>query len=171
MNDPTNSDARLASLEAKMQELEQRIPVSGVVSRSFWIRVLTVLGYNVIIALVLWIPAVIVIGMISAIAIPKFAETKDRAYMASMRSDLSNLVVAEERYFADSVVYGTTSELGDAGLWSPATGTTVTVTEVTADGWAATAMHDGTDKVCGVFVGQVTPPHSSLTEEGSPDCW
>lgn len=169
--DPMNADARIASLEAKLEALEQRIPVSGIVSQSFWIRLLTVFGYNVIIYLILLLPGAFVFGMIAAITIPKFADTKERAYMAGMRSDLRNLVTAQETYFADSVTYGTLSEIRATSLWSPLAGTTITVTDVTADGWAATATREGTEQVCGVFVGTATPPHYSLTEEGSPDCW
>src|SRR5256712_13774849 len=48
---------------------------------------------------------VVIIGILAAIAIPKFANTKEKAYLASMKSDLRNLVTAEEAYFADSVKY------------------------------------------------------------------
>src|SRR2546428_12553047 len=48
---------------------------------------------------------VVIIGILAAIAIPKFANTKAKAYIASMKSDLRNLVTAEEAYFADSVKY------------------------------------------------------------------
>ena len=41
--------------------------------------------------------------LVAAIAIPKFANTKEKAYLASMKSDLRNLITAEEEYFADSV--------------------------------------------------------------------
>ena len=46
---------------------------------------------------------VVIIGILAAIAIPKFANTKEKAYLASMKSDLRNLITAEEAYFADSV--------------------------------------------------------------------
>src|SRR5437773_11937891 len=52
---------------------------------------------------------VLIIGILAAIAIPKFANTKDKAYLASMKSDLRNLVTAEESYFADSIKYTTTN--------------------------------------------------------------
>ena len=53
---------------------------------------------------------VVIIGILAAIAIPKFANTKEKAYIASMKSDLRNLVTAEEAYFADSIKYtGTTA--------------------------------------------------------------
>jgi prepilin-type N-terminal cleavage/methylation domain-containing protein len=50
---------------------------------------------------------VVIIGILAAIAIPKFANTKEKAYIASMKSDLRNLVTAEEAYFADSIKYTT----------------------------------------------------------------
>src|SRR5262245_2281312 len=53
---------------------------------------------------------VVIIGILAAIAIPKFANTKEKAYRATMKSDLRNLITAEEAYFADSVKY--TSNLG-----------------------------------------------------------
>ena len=64
---------------------------------------------------------VVIIGILAAIAIPKFANTK--AYMAAMRSDLRNLVTAEEAFFADSVKYtGDVSQLNyrpSTGVWTP----------------------------------------------------
>src|SRR4051794_39638848 len=37
---------------------------------------------------------VVIIGILAAIAIPKFANTKSKAYIAAMKSDLRNLVTA-----------------------------------------------------------------------------
>ena len=48
---------------------------------------------------------VVIIGILAAIAIPKFANTKEKAYIASMKSDLRNLITAQEAYFADNVTY------------------------------------------------------------------
>ncbi|PYO95451.1 MAG: hypothetical protein DMD60_13200 [Gemmatimonadetes bacterium] len=63
---------------------------------------------------------VVIIGILAAIAIPKFANTKAKAYIASMKSDLRNLVTAEEAYFADSVKYSATTSCTTpptAGRW------------------------------------------------------
>ncbi|HVS60222.1 MAG TPA: prepilin-type N-terminal cleavage/methylation domain-containing protein, partial [Gemmatimonadaceae bacterium] len=45
---------------------------------------------------------VVIIGILAAIAIPKFAATKDKAYIATMKSDLRNLATYEEQYAADN---------------------------------------------------------------------
>ena len=50
---------------------------------------------------------VVIIGILAAIAIPKFANTKQQAYVATLKSDLRNLVVAEEAYFANKTTYTT----------------------------------------------------------------
>src|SRR2546422_4111992 len=66
-------------------------------------------GFILIVLLIV----VVIIGILAAIAIPKFANTKEKAYLASMKSDLRNLVTAEEAYFSDYTTYvgGTASNL------------------------------------------------------------
>src|SRR5437773_10910242 len=79
---------------------------------------------------------VVIIGILAAIAIPKFANTKEKAYLASMKSDLRNLVTAEEAYFADSVKYSAT--IGAGGVtFTQSTGNTAPTINTTADGWTA----------------------------------
>src|SRR2546423_14393762 len=48
---------------------------------------------------------VVIIGILAAIAIPKFANTKGKAYVTAMKSDLRNLVSGEEAFFSDSSHY------------------------------------------------------------------
>ena len=66
---------------------------------------------------------VVIIGILAAIAIPKFSNTKEKAYVAAMKSDLRNLVTAEEAFFADSVKYTTDmTQLKyrpSTGVWTP----------------------------------------------------
>ena len=109
---------------------------------------------------------VVIIGILAAIAIPKFANTKEKAYIASMKSDLRNLVTAEESYFADNVTYATTT----ANLqYNSSAGVTVTVSGATGTGWSATAKHNATTKTCGIYVGAATAPISGQNE-GEPKC-
>ena len=107
---------------------------------------------------------VVIIGLLAAIAIPKFANTKEKAYLTSMKSDLRNLVTAEEAYFADSIKY--TTALGTAYATSAGvTGPTITLT---ADGWTATVSHTSTTKTCAVFTGSTAL--APATKEGAPQC-
>src|SRR5215218_10538820 len=72
---------------------------------------------------------VVIIGILAAIAIPKFANTKEKAYVASMKADLRNLATYEESYAADSS--GTYfSGNGSAQGFSPSQNVTVTATAV-----------------------------------------
>ena len=74
---------------------------------------------------------VIVIGILAAIAIPRFTESKRLAYIASMKSDLRNMVSAAESKFAEEGTY--------ANYVPPASGGVVIVFTGTSDGWDATA--------------------------------
>jgi prepilin-type N-terminal cleavage/methylation domain-containing protein len=109
---------------------------------------------------------VVIIGILAAIAIPKFATTKEKAYVAAMKSDLRNLVTAQESYFADQVTY-TTSQT--SLNYTPSTGVTVSIGAATGTGWSATAKHNGTSQTCGIFVGSATAPVSGANE-GEPKC-
>ncbi|MBI3567626.1 MAG: prepilin-type N-terminal cleavage/methylation domain-containing protein [Gemmatimonadetes bacterium] len=107
---------------------------------------------------------VVIIGILAAIAIPKFANTKEKAYIASMKSDLRNLVTAQEAYFSDnnSSYAASTTAMGTA--YRSSTGVTVTLGAVTATGWSATATHGSTTKTCTIVLG------SGATNEGEPIC-
>jgi type II secretion system protein G len=105
---------------------------------------------------------VVIIGILAAIAIPKFANTKEKAYVASMKSDLRNLVSAEESYFADYTTY-TTSKTG-ANI-NESAGVTVTINSATGTGWTASALHSGTAKTCYIAAGGL-----ATTDEGEPIC-
>src|SRR2546427_12950045 len=80
----------------------------------------------------------VIIGILAAIAIPKFANTKEKAYLASMKSDLRNLVTAEEAIFADSVK--DTSPVGAVGvLYATTRGGVGPALTVPPDGGSVTA--------------------------------
>ena len=92
---------------------------------------------------------VVIIGILAAIAIPKFANTKEKAYLASMKADLRNLATYEESYAADSA--GTYfSGNGTAQGFTPSQNVTVTATAIAGPpaGWTAVATHSLTTKTC-----------------------
>src|SRR6186713_2293318 len=67
---------------------------------------------------------VVIIGILAAIAIPKFANTKEKAVVASMKSDLRNLVTAQESFFSDNEDYaGGGPYVGDGTTYTQANGT------------------------------------------------
>ena len=109
---------------------------------------------------------VVIIGILAAIAIPKFASTKEKAYIASMKADLRNLVTAEESYLADNVTY--TNVLGNLSF-GVSSGVTVTMGTASGTGWSATAQNNGTTKTCGIYYGTATPPIAGANE-GEPKC-
>ncbi len=94
---------------------------------------------------------VVIIGILAAIAIPKFSNTKEKAYVAAMKSDLRNLVTAQESYFADNLTYGSIANLGTA--YSSSAGVTVATSAVTGTGWSASATHTGTAQACTLALG------------------
>ena len=107
---------------------------------------------------------VVIIGILAAIAIPKFANTKEKAYIASMKSDLRNLITAQEAYFSDnnSTYASSTTALGTT--YKASTGVSVTIGGVSSTGWSATATHGSTSKTCTITLG------GSATAEGEPSC-
>jgi prepilin-type N-terminal cleavage/methylation domain-containing protein len=110
---------------------------------------------------------VVIIGILAAIAIPKFSNTKEKAYIAAMKTDLRNLATAEEAFFYDSAKY--TVSFAQMNGYSPTVGVAITVNEATAKGWSATAISVNTARQCYVFSG-VAVPVGTATVEGNISC-
>src|SRR4051812_5892020 len=81
---------------------------------------------------------VVIIGILAAIAIPKFQNTKGKANAAALRSDLRNLAVAEEAIFYDSTKYSSDTA---ALKFRASPGVIVTIAIPSGGGWTATATH------------------------------
>jgi prepilin-type N-terminal cleavage/methylation domain-containing protein len=105
---------------------------------------------------------VVIIGILAAIAIPKFANTKEKAYVTAMKSDLKNMVSAAEASFADNNNYDS-FDPGTEG----SSGVSLTFASGGATGWSATASHDATGITCEIGVGTETPAGAA---EGEPVC-
>ena len=121
---------------------------------------------------------VVIIGLLAAIAIPKFANTRSKAYIAAMKSDLRNLVTAEESFFADSIKYSATTScttpptagtvnfcvttgntLGTIGLAGGGSGWSVTITNSTLQTPLVT---------CAIYIN--TAALAPAVTEGAPAC-
>ena len=127
---------------------------------------------------------VVIIGILAAIAIPKFANSKEKAILTNMKTDLRNLVTAQEAFYFDNSDYaGSTTAgaqvnaLGGAGkiTFLPSTGNVLVLTYVSNTGYKAVM----TNPVlvagllnCGVYVGAAAnSPNAAVTQEGAPACW
>lgn len=96
---------------------------------------------------------VVIIGLLAAIAIPKYAATRAQAYLASMRSDLRNMAVAEESYAYDHYSYYGGTDLTGQLSFQTSKGNTITIVRADSTGWAGTAANTGTSKSCALYVG------------------
>jgi prepilin-type N-terminal cleavage/methylation domain-containing protein len=113
---------------------------------------------------------VVIIGILAAIALPKFATTKERSYVATMQSDLHNLISMQEAYLADNGTYYSGAIPNLAVLpYRPSTGTTVTIVVATAAGWQATASYVNTTRTCAVYYGNIAAL-APATVDGEPKC-
>jgi prepilin-type N-terminal cleavage/methylation domain-containing protein len=108
-----------------------------------------------------------VIGMLAAIAIPRFNSMKQKANVATMQAALRNLGQAEETYFAEHSAY---TDIVDSLNIKPAPEMTLTVIEATSTGWSATISHpDAVPRMCAFFLGNATPVPPA-TNQGSLAC-
>jgi type IV pilus assembly protein PilA len=127
----------------------------------------------------------VIVGILAAVAIPKFANTKEKAVVASMKSDLRNLVTAQGSFFSDNQDYAggidpNTQANGKAGVgkvaFSPSAGNVIALKYGSAAAWAATvtnpAVKSTASDECGIWVGdKAAMPDASLTTEGAPGCY
>lgn len=108
---------------------------------------------------------VVIIGILAAIAIPKFANTKEKAYLATMKSDLRNLLTAEEAYFGDNTAY--TNAL-PATMYATSTGVNTPSITVAGSDVTVTVSHTQTSRTCAIYIGTVSA--SPANKEGEPKC-
>jgi prepilin-type N-terminal cleavage/methylation domain-containing protein len=111
---------------------------------------------------------VVIIGILAALAIPKFANTKEKTYVAQMKADLRNLATAEEAYFYDYTIY--TNSLPLLNNFRASTGVTITFGTVNAQGWGASTTHANLPggKTCALFTGP--NPVAPATSDGQITC-
>ena len=116
---------------------------------------------------------IVIIGILAAIAIPKFGKTREKAYFKAMMSDLRNLQSQQEVYYsnpANNYTYATaTNNLAD---FATSQGVTVAITTAGQTGWGATANHAAlaTSQSCAIFVGTVSAVPTPAVTPGVVAC-
>ena len=81
---------------------------------------------------------VVIIGILAAIAIPRFASTKEKAFDAAAKSDLRNAMTSQEAYFAENQTYTTVN--ADLDL-AASQGVTLDIDSADALGYTMSAQH------------------------------
>ena len=97
------------------------------------------------------------------------SETQRRVRLATMKSDLRNLVNAQESYWADHSDY--TGDLASLN-YGASPGVSVVILGVGADGWSARSTHRGGDESCSIFMGprETYALDPAAMYEGAPIC-
>jgi prepilin-type N-terminal cleavage/methylation domain-containing protein len=108
---------------------------------------------------------VVIIGILAAIAIPKFGQTREKAYYSAMKSDLRNLQSAQEVWYsANNYTYN--ADVATLTDYAMSSGVTVTVETGDQVGWSAIATHSAfandAAKGCGIQVGDLATHTASI---------
>src|ERR687885_1269799 len=97
---------------------------------------------------------VVIIGILAAIAIPKFEFTKGKANVSAIKSDLRNMMSAQESYFYEYQTYASDPNLLPLQR-SPKV--QLVIHEADAAGWSATATHpQAYPLTCAVYLGNAS---------------
>jgi type IV pilus assembly protein PilA len=111
---------------------------------------------------------IVIIGILAAVAIPKFSKTREKAFFKAMMSDLRNLEAAQEIYYSDPMnSYSYAGNLTDLGTdYNPSLGVTIGIVSGDATGWSATSNHAAltpANQWCGIFSGNHAAVPPALT--------
>lgn len=115
---------------------------------------------------------VVIIGILAAIAIPKFSATREKAYFAAMKSDMKNLASQQEIFYSDNYSY---SDDFSALAFTNSEGVNVVFGGASASGWSASATHSalGGSEGCSMYYGTasaVAVGGTSPTQPGEVAC-
>jgi type IV pilus assembly protein PilA len=107
--------------------------------------------------------AALVIGILAAVAVPRFSASKDKAYIAAMKADLHTVAILEEQYAAENHgQYFSGVATSDTPLngFTPSKGVTMTLTAFNILGsqladWTAVVKHSQTSESCEMHAGEI----------------
>lgn len=107
----------------------------------------------------------LLLGALSSMAVPRFREFKERAFVATMQSDLGNLRIAQESYWAENQRYATDTSALEFRVTSRVA---IAITsQNVGGGYTAVATHSGVPgRQCETAMGREAAPR----EQGSIVC-
>ena len=103
---------------------------------------------------------VVIIGILAAIAIPKFSAARERSQLATVILDLKNFASQQEIYHGDNLAYaGNVTAITNMVV---SNAVNITVNQADGRGWAATAWHDALPgRQCGIYYGVASAASAS----------
>ena len=108
---------------------------------------------------------VVVIGILAAIAIPKYSSMRERAFISAVTSDLKNLASQQEIYHSTYQTYA--ANVTDMTNLTLSDRVVITVNEADGTGWAATGYHDAlSGRPCGIFYGDALAANAAPATTG-----
>ncbi|HSM34993.1 MAG TPA: prepilin-type N-terminal cleavage/methylation domain-containing protein [Longimicrobiales bacterium] len=85
---------------------------------------------------------VVILGVLAALAIPKFSATRGRAQITAMMADLRNLSIAQDIYHEDpDNAFTYAAAVADLPDFGTSDGIAIAILEATPNGWSARATH------------------------------
>ena len=105
---------------------------------------------------------VVIIGILAAIAIPKFSSVRERAFVAALKADLKNLATLQDIHHNANFSYSTSfAALG----FSESDGVAVVIGEADGVGWSASSTHAGLPgESCAIYHGSAAPVAPATVE-------
>ena len=102
----------------------------------------------------------VMIGILAAIAIPRFKSVRQKAFQSALKSDMKNLATRQEIYRVSTLSYASSLAVLEV---TTSSGVNVSINVGNNTGWAATATHSALATAqCGYYSGDADPT------EGSP---
>jgi len=105
-----------------------------------------------------------VIGVLAAVAVPRYSSSKEKAFAAAMKADLHTVAIFEEQYAADNhgqYFSGTATPEAPLNGFTPSKDMTVTLVAFNILGsqladWTATVKHSQSSQSCEMRTGTIT---------------
>ncbi len=109
---------------------------------------------------------VIILGILASLAM-KAINAREQAYIATMKSDLKNVILSQYAYFDENMQYAPAMPLQN---FDPSPGINVIIVGNSSEGFTARAQHQNATAKCAVFIGDIFPIFAPATEEGIIAC-
>jgi prepilin-type N-terminal cleavage/methylation domain-containing protein len=108
-------------------------------------------GFRKAFTLIEVLVVLVVLGILSGIAIARFIDTKEAAYLASMKADLRNLAIYEQNYLIESQgSYFAGNGSAQGFVATPGVTIAATADAGPPPSWNAIATHNKTAKTCSI---------------------